>query len=111
MNTVTITAVDPSKCTEKKVGFITEPVLTEEVMKEVQKNVHKGAKLRIALEGVAVTVSGNVFPPQKDLIVSTMQILNKGYYAVEERHAREAAEHKNLVESYAKTYGLPVFEG
>lgn len=111
MNTVTITEVDPSKCTTKQVGFITEPVLTEEVIQEARKKIHKEVELGVSLDGATVIVSGTVYPPSKHLITSTQQLLSEAYYAVEESHAREAAAHKNLVETYAKAYGLPIFEG
>ena len=111
MNTVTITAVDPSKCTNKQVGFITEPVLTEEVMKKAQGSVSSHSTLRLSLDGATVIVTGSVWPPSGTLVDSTTKILSDAYDDVVKAHELEAANHKSLVDQYAKAYGLPVFEG
>lgn len=111
MNTVTIIAVDPSKCTNKKVGFITDPVITDEVMKKAQGSVSSHSGLRLSLDGATVVVSGSVFPPSSSLAVSTAEILSDAHNAVIQAHELEAANHKNLVDQYAKAYGLPVFQG
>jgi hypothetical protein len=107
---IKITAVVSSKCSKDSIGYQTEPVVTEEVMKEAQGMIKGHDSLSLSLDGPTVTVSGRVFPPSKTLATETSKILSEAHDSVEERNQRAEAAHKSLVDQYAQAAGLPVVE-
>ncbi|HEX7261123.1 MAG TPA: hypothetical protein VF258_04855 [Luteolibacter sp.] len=109
MSYIKITAVVASKCSEKSIGFQTEPIVTEEVMKEAQ-GMTSHPTLKLSLDGTVVIVSGDVFPPGRKLASILSEILTSANDAVMRRHDVEAANHKHIVDQYAKAYNLTVVD-
>ena len=110
MPSVKITAVVSSKCSKDSIGYQTDPIVTDEVMKEAQSIIKGHDSLSLSLDGPTVTVSGRVFPPSKTLAADTSNILSEAHDAVEERNQRAEANHKSLVDQYAQAAGLPVVQ-
>lgn len=110
MNTVTITAIVSSKCTQKAIGYATDPKMTEEIIKEANSMIEH-TKLRLSLSDGFVIVEGSVWPPSNTIASSTAEILSEAHKEVIKRKDLAEANHKSLVDQYAQAAGLPVIEG
>ena len=110
MTTLKLTGIVPAHCSAKAVGIKTDPEITPEVLAEARKGIGQGSTLHIdLLEGVLV-VSGSVWPPRDSMFKNTETLLADAYKFIQEAKENEEANHKSLVDQYAKAANLPVVE-
>lgn len=110
MNTIKITGIVSRLSNQKEIGLITEPPITEEVLNEAKKYVGSESTLHIKLvEGILV-VYGTVWPPRAALFENVSKLLSDANDDVVKRNELAEANHKSIVDQYAKAAGLPVIE-
>lgn len=102
--------IHAQKTTNSSISLLTDPPITEEVVREASSQIGSKALMKLSFEDGRLVIKGPIFPPRPEVFTRVTEILCDAEAEVEKRKKAAKAERDGLLKAYADVSGLPILE-